>query len=392
MFHKSWPFIFRRKKRTKDCTKSSPNIRSLLVHSSSGVSKRKSPTCEEEDEAGTVRKKSRTDAGPQKHKFKTVCKKKTDETSDDEKDSSISQSIKRKSSGDEEEESAVRKKSRTEDIQRSIRFSKKYMGIEFIQRGGFGRVYSGVRIEDNLPVVLKLIDKTMEMDGKEVTIPTEVDFLIKAGAGPNSTESTFTPRLLDWYDLGHDIVLVMEKPESCMDLVDYALSTEDTGISRQKVKIIFRQLVDAAIDLHSRGIFHRDIKPENILVEVSSNNPRTWLIDYGQRPFLPLERSFKTHKVKYWTLDYSSPEWFKCATYTAEPTTVWQLGLVLYAMLFNGLPLIGDEAIALMRTIPIPPNILPPEATHLLRGCLKKNPRDRLSLQDIKDHPWLNSE
>ncbi|KAK7918994.1 hypothetical protein WMY93_010278 [Mugilogobius chulae] len=416
--------------------------------STSPSSKRKSPTCEEEDEAGTARKKSRTDAGPKKHKFKTVCKKETDETSDDEKDSSISQSIKRKSSDDEEEESAVRKKSRTEDMPKKHKFKakhvtktdeakvcstsagksekeleevkttdnshakiikeerekvtkdrysingntqeldKKYKWLRLMTEGGFGRIFTGLRRGDNLPVIQKIDVRftTVEMDGHSVTIPTEVDFLIKAGAGPNSRGSTFTQRLLDWYDIGDDIVLVIERSRTSLDLVDYSIFK---GICPTKAKIIFRQLVDAAIELHSKGIFHRDIKPDNVLVEGGhAQIPKAWLIDFGTAAFFTPGQTFQDPQG---TLEYSSPEWFRQGMYTAEPTTVWQLGHVLYYMFFSRMPLIRQKSISSTRSVPIPHTIAP-EIRDLLRGCLKKNPDERLSLQKIRDHRWLNSK
>lgn len=42
-----------------------------------------------------------------------------------------------------------------------------------------------------------------------------------------------------------------------------------------------KQLVEAAIKMHSEGVFHRDIKSENVLVETESDVPRVRLIDFG---------------------------------------------------------------------------------------------------------------
>ncbi len=49
---------------------------------------------------------------------------------------------------------------------------------------------------------------------------------------------------------------------------------------------ITKQLVDALIEVHSRGVFHRDIKLDNILIETSSDVPRVRLIDFGCGTFL----------------------------------------------------------------------------------------------------------
>lgn len=45
--------------------------------------------------------------------------------------------------------------------------------------------------------------------------------------------------------------------------------------------MILRQLVDAAIDMHAKGVFHRDIKLQNVLVQFDSGVPRVRLIDFG---------------------------------------------------------------------------------------------------------------
>lgn len=44
---------------------------------------------------------------------------------------------------------------------------------------------------------------------------------------------------------------------------------------------ILRQLVDTAIDMHSKGVFHRDIKLHNVLVQSDSGAPRVRVIDFG---------------------------------------------------------------------------------------------------------------
>lgn len=44
---------------------------------------------------------------------------------------------------------------------------------------------------------------------------------------------------------------------------------------------IMKQLVAAANEMHSKGIFHRDLKLENLLLDTSSNSPRVRIIDFG---------------------------------------------------------------------------------------------------------------
>uniref|UniRef100_A0AAV2K1E6 non-specific serine/threonine protein kinase n=1 Tax=Knipowitschia caucasica TaxID=637954 RepID=A0AAV2K1E6_KNICA len=80
---------------------------------------------------------------------------------------------------------------------------------------------------------------------------------------------------------------------------------------------------------------------------------------------------------------FSSPELFRDEPYTAGPTTVWQLGLLLYFMLHNQRPLIRER-------FPVPiPRTLPENLKDLLKRCLTKDPKERISLEDIRSHPWL---
>ncbi len=51
-------------------------------------------------------------------------------------------------------------------------------------------------------------------------------------------------------------------------------------------QIIARQLLDAFIEIHSKGVFHKDIKLDNILVETGSDVPRIRIIDFGCASFL----------------------------------------------------------------------------------------------------------
>lgn len=52
-------------------------------------------------------------------------------------------------------------------------------------------------------------------------MPLEVALLIKVGARGNTN---VTPLLLDWCNMGETIVIVIERPDPCLDLVMYVNS------------------------------------------------------------------------------------------------------------------------------------------------------------------------
>ncbi len=130
-----------------------------------------------------------------------------------------------------------------------------------------------------------------------------------------------------------------------------------------------KQLVDATINMHSLGVFHRDIKHKNVLIETKSAVPRVRVIDFGCCCFLKKEpyhlfsgttSSFCScslaifRSLNWWltfkhssssivsssfclcivgTPAYAPPEFLLERRYEAGPTTVWQLGALLYELL-----------------------------------------------------------
>ncbi|TWW68410.1 hypothetical protein D4764_19G0002080 [Takifugu flavidus] len=60
-----------------------------------------------------------------------------------------------------------------------------------------------------------------------------------------------------------EVLLIMERPENCMNLFDYNNGQIDEGLAKE----FMRQLVEAAIQIHKAAVFHHDLKPENILIQ-----------------------------------------------------------------------------------------------------------------------------
>uniref|UniRef100_A0AAX7VFG4 Serine/threonine-protein kinase 1 n=1 Tax=Astatotilapia calliptera TaxID=8154 RepID=A0AAX7VFG4_ASTCA len=241
--------------------------------------------------------------------------------------------------------------------------------------GGFATVFSGIRIKDSFPVAIKHVQQRRlaltfllkDWNGKSTDVPLEVALLIQVGAGPHDTESSITPLLLDWFDLEDELIMVFEKPENCMDLDNY-LKTTDKPLSETHVKVIMKQLVDAAITMDNKGVFHRDIKPHNILIETSSEEPRVRYIDFGCGvTFTPGQR-FRRNAGMF-----------------SATALSWQLGVVMYQLLHNKLPF--DCEITLWITLTRVFHFCK-ECRDFLTGCLRKHYKDRFTLEDLRNHMW----
>uniref|UniRef100_A0A3P8UFC7 non-specific serine/threonine protein kinase n=1 Tax=Cynoglossus semilaevis TaxID=244447 RepID=A0A3P8UFC7_CYNSE len=214
-------------------------------------------------------------------------------------------------------------------------FMTKYKPLYMLGKGGFASVYAGKRRADNLPVAIKRIPKldvsmrSVTVNGTRHKIPLEVLLMQKAGGEPELVGRATAVSILDWYDLEQHIVLVMERPVPCTDLLEFI--DVNGPLEEDEAKVIMRQLVDASIQMHSAGVFHRDIKSENVLIEKCSDAPRVRIIDFGCACIL--NKRNKCFRSFSGTSAYVPPEFYVRGTYRAGPTTVWQLAALLYEML-----------------------------------------------------------
>ncbi|XP_034436670.1 serine/threonine-protein kinase pim-1-like [Hippoglossus hippoglossus] len=248
--------------------------------------------------------------------------------------------------------------------------------------GGFGYVFAGFRKSDCLPVAIKHVDKKSLLKpvwlyGKE--LPAEVAVMLKLAAEKDDSTGMSAPiELLDWYDLGHELILVLERPFHSKDLYNY---TVDKGrIRERKAKILMRQLVDAAIGLEKRHIFHSDIKAENILIDIGSRIPEVRLIDFGLSKIV--EKKDTIFTTLGGTETHEPPEWFTQYFHRAGPTTVWQLGIVLYEMLHK------DDFTTesfLNKTLKMSSK-MSKKCNDFLHLCLREDPVLRSTLTELQHH------
>ncbi|KAI2664115.1 Serine/threonine-protein kinase pim-1 [Labeo rohita] len=91
-------------------------------------------------------------------------------------------------------------------------FSRYSVGDQ-LGKGGFGVVYEGRRLEDDLKVALKYVTKTEDMECIDIIALT---FL--ANKGRRVPEII---RLLDWTDHPDHFVMVLECPSPCENLVEF---------------------------------------------------------------------------------------------------------------------------------------------------------------------------
>lgn len=151
-----------------------------------------------------------------------------------------------------------------------------------------------------------------------------------------------------------------------------------------------RELTSALQYLHSRDppIIHRDIKPENILLDTEG---RGKLADFGWSNYYTEDSTRDTYCG---TLDYLAPEMVNRSGHTVK-LDIWSLGVLLYEMLAGRAPFESKQKETLfenIRRLKLKfPMTFPPLAKDLVRRLLRINPEERLSLDELINHPWMRS-
>lgn len=90
---------------------------------------------------------------------------------------------------------------------------------------------------------------------------------------------------------------------------------------------------------------------------------------------------------------YASPEMLLGQKYSGREVDIWSLGVILYSLLCGGLPFDDDDDFAMrakvIHGVYAEPEWLSPMARDLIRGILRKEPGERLSVRGILGHPWF---
>lgn len=277
-------------------------------------------------------------------------------------------------------------------IHREVRFGAYILGST-LGEGEFGKVKLGWRKDGKHPsqVAIKLI--------KRSTITKDSDSEIKIHREINSLKLLNHPNIVNLVEVmksGKYIGIVLEYA-SGGELFDYIL--QHKYLKENVAKKLFAQLVSGVDYMHAKGLIHRDLKLENLLLDKHRN---VIISDFG---FVNSYNRDKNDlmKTSCGSPCYAAPELVLSQTaYEGRKVDIWSLGVILYAMLAGYLPFDddpenedGSDIIKLYHYICKTPLTFPeyvsPLARDLLRKIIVSDPKKRISIDDIRNHPWLSS-
>ncbi|GLT30533.1 hypothetical protein SLA2020_053270 [Shorea laevis] len=165
--------------------------------------------------------------------------------------------------------------------------------------------------------------------------------------------------------------------------------------SEDEARYFFQQLISGVSYCHTMQICHRDLKLENTLLD-GSPAPRLKICDFGY------SKSSLLHsrpKSTVGTPAYIAPEVLSRREYDGKLADVWSCGVTLYVMLVGAYPFEDQEdpknfrktinrILAVQYKIPDYVHISQ-DCRHLLSRIFVANPARRITIKEIRSHPWF---
>jgi len=173
-----------------------------------------------------------------------------------------------------------------------------------------------------------------------------------------------------------------------------------TGPFSEKVaRYFFHQFIDAMEYLHDNGISHRDLKTENILLDKKFNLK---VADFGYASKQGI------NQTAVGTEDYMAPEVLQQKPYSGKIVDIFGAGLILFMMV--------SQSKAFLKASPSDayyknlvsnrpdkfwkshtenkgdPDFYTDEYKNLVNQLFAYSPCHRLTLSEIKEHPWYTGE
>lgn len=249
-----------------------------------------------------------------------------------------------------------------------------------LHEGRITTVHRAVRLADDEPVVLKLLNGSNISPETLARFNREFEITNSLNSGNKEEDIRGVIRTLSYETLNNFPAIVLE---------DFG----GDSLDRFKEKLwslaeffdLALQVVEALGQVHARQIMHKDINPSNIVF--NPNTGQAKLIDFGLSTILPRENISRVNlNVLEGTLAYISPEETGRINRAVDyRTDFYSLGVTFYELLTGRLPFEEKDPLALLHSHLAKQAIAPHEInqkisialSNIVMKLLAKNAEDR---------------
>ncbi|XP_042452439.1 serine/threonine-protein kinase GRIK2-like [Zingiber officinale] len=243
-------------------------------------------------------------------------------------------------------------------------------------------------------------------DGKQYAIKIfHKSHLLKSHVAPSETAMNDVLRevaimkMLDHPNIVN-LIEVIDDPNTdnfymVLEYVEGKWNFEGSGaancLGESTTRRYLRDIVAGLMYLHSHNVIHGDIKPDNLLV-TRSNNIKIGDFSVSQ----VFEDNNDVLRRSPGTPVFTAPECCLDVTYHGKAADTWAVGVTLYCMVFGQYPFLGetlqDTYDKIVNNSLIIPDEVDPQLRYLIEGLLCKDPKARLTLRAVSEHPWVISD
>ena len=243
-------------------------------------------------------------------------------------------------------------------------------------RGKFGNVYLAREKRSKYIVALKVLFKNqLQQSHVEHQLRREIEI----------QSHLRHPNILRLYGYFYDhnrVYLILEyaaRGELYKEL------QKSKRFSEKRSATYIASLAKALVYCHKKHVIHRDIKPENLLIGIKGELK---IADFGWSVHAPNSR----RQTLCGTLDYLPPEMVEGRDHD-HAVDVWSLGVLAYEFLC-GVPPFEAEGHSetykrILRVDLKFPAHVSADARDMIASLLVKEPRNRLPLSKLLEHPWI---
>jgi serine/threonine protein kinase len=250
--------------------------------------------------------------------------------------------------------------------------------IEEIGKGGYSVVYLVEHKRTKRKYALKCANRFKKDKDRSQRTYIEIEVLKKL-KHPNII------RLKGWFEDSETIYLVLEylSGKDCSKFFKRELPT------KTQICYIMKQLVEAVMYIHKKGIIHRDIKLENLLIDENFNIKLT---DFGLCAIK--EDDFDMLQDSVGTVRYTAPELLKGEGYN-DSVDIWAIGIILFMLLTGDYPFDGENRESIfnkikMKNLHFSKYDLDEKERKLLKLLLAKDPEERIEIEEILENSFFN--